>query len=544
VLKPLLFRPYHQAASSPLTNEQEALKEACRYNYPLFVKEFGEEYVWGEPSELHNYFTDSEADPFARGRLEATAAPRGHAKTSHRVIVKTAHAILYGYEPYTLILSFNKTNAVAKLKDIRAFLQSEKIVSVFGIVVPKNAGQESFETTNGCRLEAMGRGGKVRGLKFGAYRPTRLVFDDVEDLEGTRTVEQREKTFQWFSKDVMPSVQKGGKYLANVDFVGTILHDESLLAKQLQTSGWTSRKFKALLEWPKNTALWDDWKAIYCNLHDKDAVKKAKAFYEANEAAMNEGANVLWPEGDPLYGIQEFIIQYGRAAFQSEKQNEPYDPDKQLLDPDACERFTVYWPHSPQWPQRLNGERFAIVCNRTKKAIRASELTFFVALDPALGKTATSDYAATVVCAQDLSGYIYVLDCRLKREAPTHYIGATYQLAAKWGFDTLNLEIQGFQELLKQPFAEVGKLYPDTPLKIYGMKQHVNKQARIQTLEPYFSAGWIKFNNDVEPELLNQLRLFPTGHDDGADALQMAVSKCRRIRGSVSSGSTQGERIL
>ncbi|MCA9566005.1 MAG: hypothetical protein KC561_21055, partial [Myxococcales bacterium] len=51
-----------------------------------------------------------------------------------------------------------------------------------------------------------------------------------------------------------------------------------------------------------------------------------------------------------------------------------------------------------------------------------------------------------------------------------------------------------------------------------------NKKARIQSLEPWVASGRLRFSRR-HAVLLEQLRQFPLGaHDDGPDALEMAVS--------------------
>ena len=61
-------------------------------------------------------------------------------------------------------------------------------------------------------------------------------------------------------------------------------------------------------------------------------------------------------------------------------------------------------------------------------------------------------------------------------------------------------------------------------LNIQRVTSRLDKLARIQGLEPWITQGKIKFAQ-TQKLLLDQFRHFPKGaHDDGPDALEMAIS--------------------
>ena len=49
---------------------------------------------------------------------------------------------------------------------------------------------------------------------------------------------------------------------------------------------------------------------------------------------MLRGAKVLWPEGEPYYYLMAMRVSDGPAYFDSEKQNEPVNPDDCLFQED------------------------------------------------------------------------------------------------------------------------------------------------------------------------------------------------------------------
>jgi predicted phage terminase large subunit-like protein len=64
-----------------------------------------------------------------------------------------------------------------------------------------------------------------------------------------------------------------------------------------------------------------------------------------------------------------------------------------------------------------------------------------------------------------------------------------------------------------------------SPLRVIGITNQGNKYQRISTLEPYITNGHLLFNTALDKQLMSQLSLYPTTHDDGPDCLSMAISQ-------------------
>ena len=516
-------------------------REACRSDFGLFLRTFFPDHLWGEYSRMHHDLIADEGEPDRRGKLEVIAAPRGNAKTVVKVLAKVIHSIVYGYQPFTVIIGYSAAEAEGKVKDIRdELLHNEDLTRIYGRLVSKGAGIQGFETANGCMVLARGRGGQVRGLRHGKYRPTHIILDDVEDLEACQSQLQREKTIAWFKKDVLPAKQSGEAHGGNVTFIGTVLHEDSLLAHLLtDPTAQIRRKYRAVVSFAERQDLWDQWRALYCNLDDQQAASTAKALYAANEADMLAGVEVLWPAGESYYDLMIQRIGLTEAGFNSEKQNEPFDPERQVLDPSLCPKFRVFTPLDPEWPGAdVGNERFAILRADGKVLFdHKDKLKIIAFMDPALGRkqriqTAGQDYTAIVVCAQDLAGYVYCLDAWVKKRPPSDQIAAAFRLHQQWGFEVLYLETVGFQELLKDKISTEQANW-ENQMRVVGVGQHTDKQARITSLEPYFRNGWLHLRQALDHEFINQIRLFPTVHDDAPDALEGAVSRLRRPKGYI-----------
>ncbi len=478
---------------------------------------------------MHQDFFNAEGDPAARGRREAIAAPRGNAKTTIKLHIKALHAIVYGYEPFILILGHSQDESKEKSLAILDELESNThLISVFGDLAPRRGsnkgpskwGQKNFITQNGIRVMAKSRGGQVRGTRQGGNRPSLILCDDVESLDGVLSPEQRHKTRDFFFKDIIKAGQVDGS--TNVIVIGTCLHPESLLSELLVSPTFNSSKYQSILSPASDKEHWDEWKNIYTQLDNHNRKEDAHAYFLKHKAEMLAGAKVLWPEVEPYYELMVMKLEGGEASFNSEKQNDPYDPERQLFNMNKARRckvimkdgvFEEIQPHDS--PLRILHHTCEIIAFH----------------DPALGKKANQssepDYAAIVVVAKDPNGYLYCLDAYIAKDPPSKQIEAAFRLGKKWRIDRLYLEENCFQHLLKSDYDDAQQRHPDTWLRVSGVTQTENKYKRISTLEPDISNGFLKFNDDLNPKLIEQLTQFPTGYDDGPDALEGAVRQLR-----------------
>lgn len=509
-----------------------AIRLRAYQDFKFFVSLFFSHHCRFPFSPMHEDFMRSERDVQRKGKREVIAAPRGHAKTTFKMLFKALHAIVYGYEPFILVIGHSTSEAEEKVRSILDELENnERLMQVFGPLAPRRGhykgmgrwGKKKFVTENGVMIMAKSQGQQVRGLKHGTNRPTLIICDDVESPEAVLSPEQRSKQRDWFYKDVLKCGQIDGS--TNVIVIGTRLHPESLLSELLVSPGWEARKYQAVLSFAKHLSLWEQWKQIYTNLSDPARQFNAQGFVEANREKMLEGTQVLWPEGEPYESLMKQLIDEGQASFNSEKQNEPYDPERQVLNMALAKKVQLIW-HNEQLQEIhwLDG---------SKKRVSRSQLKRMIAFhDPALGKKpgqhSEPDYAAIVVVAEDHEGYRYCLDAYIEKDSPSQQIEKALSLHDQWRLDTLYLEENHFQSLLKQSYADAQDGRPGKKLWVQGVHQHENKYKRISTLEPEITNGYLLFAENLSPRLFDQLNLFPTTYDDGPDALEGAVSQLKK----------------
>jgi len=443
----------------------------------------------------------------ARGTRSAVAAPRGHAKSTVMSLKNVLHAALYGYKRYILLISDTESQAAGFLDAIKNELESnERIRADFGEQVGKMWKTSSILLQNGCRIDAVGSGQKLRGRRNYQRRPDLILCDDIENDEGVRTAEQRQKTADWFWK----AVCKSGDSYTDILVIGTILHHDSLLANLLENPGFRSLKYKAVLS-EAVSPLWQEWEKRFTDLSDPEREDHALRFFTANRREMLAGSRVLWPEKLSYYDLQVMRLTEGEASFNSEMQNTPIDPAACLF--------------SPQWFRFYNpGE----------VDFRASRFRFFGYCDPSLGRSSSSDYSAIITLAVDgESGVSYVWDADIARRHPDRIIADILEKERLLrretgrGYTLFGAETNQFQWFLKEQLARESArqgLY----LPIQGVRSTEDKTMRVESLQPDVKNGYIRFRAD-QTLLLHQLGQFPLGaHDDGLDALEGARTLSRK----------------
>lgn len=443
----------------------------------------------------------------ARGTRSAVAAPRGHAKSTVMSLQNVLHAALYGYKRYILLVSDTEAQAAGFLDAIKNELESnDLLLRDFGDQTGKTWKTASIVLANGCRIDAVGSGQKLRGRRNYQRRPDLILCDDIENDEGVRTVEQRRKTADWFWK----AVCKAGDSYTDILVIGTVLHHDSLLANLLENPGFQSWKFRAVLSEP-SSPLWQQWEALACDLNDPNREKTALAFFEENRQEMLRGAQVLWPEKLSYYDLRWMRLTEGEAAFNSEMQNQPIDPAACLF---SAQWFRYYDPAAVDF--------------------RRPAFRFYGYCDPSLGRTAQSDYSAVITLAVDgESGLAYVYDADIQRRHPDRIIADILEKERLLrretgrGYTLFGAETNQFQWFLKEQLARESAragLY----LPIQGVRSTEDKTMRVESLQPDVRNGYILFRKD-QTLLLHQLSQFPLGtHDDGPDALEGARTLARR----------------
>jgi predicted phage terminase large subunit-like protein len=475
------------------------------------------------PSKMHFWLSgELERATVERGAKINVLGPRGSAKSTIGALCYVLKSAIESTEPYIWIISATKEQAKTHLEHVKAEVEENASLAR---AYPRSAGRGkiwrtgALELRNGAVVEAYSAGQQLRGRRRREHRPSLIVCDDIENDFLAASPEQRASCREW----IQGSVLKAGDNRTNVVNLATALHRESLAMHLHQSPGWTSRLFRSIERWPENMDLWRQWEELYCDRTNPRAAAEALAFFEQHQTPMLAGAELLWPAKEDLYSLMRMRADGGRTAFEREKQNSPIDPER-------CEWPPEYFDHHiwfREWP--------------TEVAVKT------MALDPSKGVGSKhGDYSAFVLLAIDVHGVLYVEADLARRPTPEMvYDGAALYL--RFNPDAFCVEANQFQDLLCGEFAAEFRRRKSRVVRPLPLPNYTNKFVRIRKLGPYLAQRRLRFlsNSSSTQKLVDQLRDFPLGdHDDGPDALEMALRLAESIRGEGPVDDGLGDRLI
>jgi len=507
------IRQMIQAAARPFSDDKRAQKERkarAETDRDFFNRTYFPHYFTKPSSALHKYFAERYRDMINRaietgeGDKEANAAPRGNAKSTDSTFGLPIWCAAYRKRRYPLIVSETRAQGEAFLSFIKVELESnERLKQDFPDLVGEGPvwRADQIITRNGVKIQAAGAGQKLRGLRHGACRPDLVIGDDLENDEAVESAEQRRKLEAWFFKALMKIGQPDTVYIV----VGTVLHHESLLQKLLEKPGWKGRKFKAVLQWASNRKLWDEWERIFSDLTvgKEEAETRADAFFAQHQEAMLAGTLVLWPEMEPYYYLMKMRVSDGPAFFDSEKQNEPLNPEDQVF----LEEWFVDWEEG---------------------AVDLDGIPHAGAVDPSLGKRNKRADPSAILGGRMKERILYLDIADIEKRQPDRIMTDILAWHERDPFDKLRMETVQFQEFFAREFEKLAHEKGMT-INVDDHKPTADKDLRIIRLQPWIKNGWIRFKPEHR-ELKRQLIYYrPSnrgGHDDGPDALEMLLGLC------------------
>jgi hypothetical protein len=339
------------------------------------------------------------------GGLFAMAMPRGSGKTT---ICEAAclWALLYGHRSFVALIGADEEHAANMLDSIKAELENNDLLLedfpevVFPIhclegIHQRSAGQlyQGKQThigwtareivlptmpgspASGAIIRVAGITGRIRGMKHKrtdgtSIRPSLVLIDDPQTDESARSPSQC-ATRERILAGAILGLAGPGKKIAGLMTL-TVVRPDDMADRILDRDKhpqWQGERTKMVYTWPSNDALWSRYAEIWREGMNADrGIADATEFYRANQAAMDAGAIIAWPERfhpDELSAVQHAYnlkLDRGEVAFFAEYQNEPLPedaPDEDLLTAD-------------QIAAKVNGH------NRGEVPLGCTHLTMFV----------------------------------------------------------------------------------------------------------------------------------------------------------------------
>lgn len=434
------------------------------------------------------------------GEKHAIAAPRGHAKTTYTAQLFPLWCIVFNKKRFIVEISDAVELVEGNLEAIKVELEDNENLradfpDVCGVGPVWKVGE--FVTKNKVKMKAFGSGKRLRGVKFGVYRPDLAILDDLENDTNVRSKAQRDKLEDWVDEAVL-NLGSADRTM-DVIYIGTILHRDSVLSRKLKLQFWNPKKFQSIITFPKRMDMWEEYGFIYKNM----GVGEANRYYNKNKKEMSEGAEVLWKEALPIDKLMQIRAENPKA-FNKEQMNNP------LSDAQKFKKEKMHFYSTP--PK----------CDQ-----------YFMWVDPA-GDKKKSDYTAiTVVGIHKQQRKGYVLESHVEVMPARKIINKVIEFQKLYKCKIVGVETNGGQFFLKGWLLEAAfDARVHLPLK--GINNYQNKEARIEELELPIENGEILMHKS-HTLLISQLEEFPEGdNDDAPDSLQGAymISKLSKKRGN------------
>lgn len=415
----------------------------------------------------------------------AVAAPRESAKSTLLLFTYQFHRITFKMKRFIVIVSNTFKKAAMSLDTMKSEIRENPKMAPYRLEITKDAEGDSiikhpdkFETRILCK--GAEQVGSIRGVKHGAYRPDLIIIDDIEDDDMVRNPERRLELQRQYDEALVPAGERGNcQYIA----IGTILHDDSLLAKLVGRDYYTEYR-----------------KLFFRALNQRVSDKKLVSLW-----------NEKWTVDD--------LLQMSRLkpnVFAKEMQNDPVAGSRARFH----EEDWRYW--------RMENNNYLLM-NRDGTVIskgRMSDCKAAIAVDMAWEEKKEMDQTVIMPGFLTPTNDLLIEEYIAKRGMrPDEFMAHLFQMEAKLKAMTNGLVPIGFERamlekvnqwLLKKEMHRKNRYLTTKRLEWGG-----DKTARIEmALQPRYSQHAVYHKHGMG-DLEYQLLRFPSGsHDDLADAAQ------------------------
>ena len=501
---------------------------------PIFFASF----ILGDKSQPMHYHIREKSPKFhyeivqnllslEKGNKLGVVAPRGHGKSTLINLVYPLHQILFGEERFVLLISESETQSKYNLEALGNEIEhNEKLIDFFGMRKGNIWGKEEKEvvgsfkpdgtTGHMCKILVRGYGQKVRGLKYGAYRPTLTIIDDGEGEANTLTSGQRDKFRRWLNSAVIP-----GSDSARLINIGTIVDEDSYLNRTAgakafhrdgthKATGWKSLFYQAVLQDTKP----GEFVASGREIPDKDGNPKVLWSARKPYSWLNNEKKRLISEGDSAYFFQEY-------------QNIPMDDSFRVFKSTDMQYWEGYY-------LREKGQSYIMRTDDGRK--EKVPINIFMGVDPASSENVKADYTVIMVVGVDKSNNIYVLDFFRGQVTPMDGADKIFELADEYFPKCINIEETGhvmLADYILRTSKESGRFLNINPKKAIKTKYY-----RIKQMQPLF-ASKAMFLKEEHYELEQELLAFTENgkhKKDTLDALRWATDDIWVPEGDMTDG--------
>lgn len=408
--------------------------------------------------------------------LACIVAFRGSAKSTLVTLSYSIWAVLgIQQKKFVLIICQTQTAARQHMSNLRHELEQNALLkSDLGPFQEESGNGEwamsslVFRNT-GARITVASIDQSIRGVRHYQHRPNLITLDDIEDLNSTRTLEGRNKTFDWFTREIVPLGDLGTRIV----MVGNLLHEDCLMMR----------------------------------LRRKIEAKEMRGTFQWFPLVAEDG-RCLWPE---KFDTPEKIEDLRRSVA-----NELAWQQEYLLNI-VSDTTRVIWPEWIQYYDESELEK----CDAKFRYVG-------IGVDLAISDRETADYTAMVsarVFGRLDALRIFILPHAVNERLSfpdTHERIKTMTNMHDHSKLKFFIEDVGYQGALIQMLEKDG--YPVEGVKLHG----ADKRSRLALTSHLIKSGVIRFPKAGAEELIGQLTGFSSErHDDLADAFSGLIIKIK-----------------
>lgn len=450
-----------------LLDDAQVRSEVTKSSHNYFFGVYLGEYIKYKSPAMHEEMM--ELTERTDVSLSIITAFRGSAKSTIFSLSYPIWAIL-GKQQKKFVLIISKTQSQARqiLQNIKVELERNDLLrhDLGPFEEPNDEWRASSIVLSqyDARIMVLSADQSMRGLRHRSNRPDLIICDDVEDIASTRTQDNRDKTFNWFTSEIIPAGDIGTKII----LIGNLVHDDSLIMRLREKidGGLMDGEFRAF-------------------------------------PLINSDGECLWKEKFPDEASLEILRRKvaSQQAWEREYLLKIIPDDDQIIDP----LWIRYYFNIP----------------RNLKMVGV-----FVGVDLAISKNTYADYTAMVpimVYEKDSKLHFYVLpEIVHKRinfnETHNEILYLNMQLEAKYGIDPIFfIESVAYQQAVIDSLEEKN-------IKVEGIKPQGSKRERLALTTTAFSDKRVFFPQEKAKEIVQELVHFGSEkHDDLADAFSMTL---------------------
>lgn len=400
-------------------------------------------------------------------QLACIEAPRGWGKTSCVNLALPARKILFQDTQFIVPISCTATQAIMQGENLKRELLSNRYVNIlFGSIKSDNFAKDMWITSSGIAVMPRGSGQQVRGILHGNARPGLIIVDDLEDSESVRSEEQRIKRKEWFFADVMNSIDRSKKDW-RIIVIGTLLHEDSLLANLMADENWYHVKIALC-----NEKFESNWPEFMTN---QEVEKLANSFRQQGLI-------------DTFYREYMGLMTAGENKDFSSSMFKYYD--------EGSEEFL-----------------------KEKK-----KLENIVIFDPAKTTTKTADDTAIVgIGIDNETPKLFIRDVVAGKMHPDIIYDEVIKMCERLNARIIGVEVTSLNEFITYPL-KTELIRRGKTFEIVELKARASKEERIRAMRPFYRMGFVYHNKGVCNQLEAQLISFPhSKKKDVMDAVAYVV---------------------